>query len=53
MSLNNVQIAGIILLFLGLFLSSVFKEIDFGMIPGIMIGLGAGLTVYKKKKKLE
>ncbi len=51
MSLNKVQIAGVVLLFIGLFLSSAYDEIDFGIIPGILIGLGAGLTVYKKRKK--
>ena len=51
MSLNKVQIAGIVLLFIGVFLSSTNKEIDFKMIPAILIGLGAGLTVYKKRKK--
>ena len=51
MTLNKVQIAGIILLIVGLFISSIFKEIDFGFLPALLIGLGAGLTVYKKKKK--
>ncbi len=51
MSLNKVQIAGIILLLVGLFISIIYENIDFGMIPAILIGLGAGLTVYKKRKK--
>ncbi|MEQ8218635.1 MAG: hypothetical protein RH981_10390 [Arenibacter sp.] len=51
MSLNKVQIAGIILLIIGAFISSIYEGIDFGIIPGIIIGFGAGLTVYKKRKK--
>jgi F0F1-type ATP synthase assembly protein I len=51
MSLNKVQIAGIILLIIGVFISSIYKSIDFGIVPGIIIGFGAGLTVYKKRKK--
>lgn len=51
MALNKVQITGIILLIVGVFISSIYKKIDFGMIPALLIGLGAGLTVYKKKKK--
>lgn len=49
--MNKVQIAGIIVLLVGLFISIIYKNIDFGMIPAVLIGLGAGLTVYKKRKK--
>ncbi|MBT8385145.1 MAG: hypothetical protein KJO83_05500 [Bacteroidia bacterium] len=49
--MNKVQITGIILLLVGLCISIIYKNIDFGMIPAGLIGLGAGLTVYKKRGK--
>jgi len=51
MSFNNVKIAGIILCVIGVLISSIFMKIDFGMIQAILIGLGAGLSVYKQRDK--
>jgi len=51
MKLNKVQIIGIILIIGGFFISSIYSQIDLKMIPAILIGFGAGLTVYKKKKE--
>lgn len=51
--MNKVQIIGIIILLVGLFISFIYKNknVELGLIPGIFIGLGAGLTVYKKRVK--
>ena len=45
--MNKVQILGIIILLMGI-IFHFFIKIEIGLIPGILIGLGAGLTVYKK-----
>ncbi len=50
MKLNYVQIGGIILIVIGFIISYLFTEIDLKMIPAILIGFGAGLTVFKKGK---
>jgi len=47
--MNKVQILGIIVIVAGLVISFAYENLGFDMIPGILIGLGAGLTVYKKK----
>lgn len=47
--MNKVQILGIIVIISGIVISYLYDNLGFDMIPGILIGLGAGLTVYKKK----
>jgi len=47
--MNKVQILGVIVIIAGFIVSYINNNVGLEMIPGILIGLGAGLTVFKKK----
>jgi hypothetical protein len=50
MSINKIQILGIIIIIVGIGFSYVYDIVGMEMLPAILIGIGAGLTVYKRKK---